>query len=588
MHAIVTRQFRSPLAVVLLAALMPAVASGQDARPAPEAATGRAESTAVRSDDYMVAAAHPLAVEAGRDVLAAGGTAVDAMVAVQMVLNIVEPQSSGIGGGAFLVYRDGATGEMTTYDGRETAPMAADGDLFIGADGEPLGFWDAVVGGRSVGTPGTLKLMEEAHAAHGSQPFADLLQPAIDLAEDGFPVGERLSALLEGETAERLRTFETTRDYFFPGGERLAPGATLRNPDFAETLRLVADQGSDAFYTGPVAQDIVDAVNGASPNPGSLSLEDLSSYRVVERPPVCHDYRAYEVCGMGPPSSGALTVGQILGILEHFNLPAMGADSADAWHLIAEASKLAFADRGMYMADSDFVSVPSAGLLDQAYLTGRAQMVTLDTAAETPVSHGNPPWKDARLQAPDRSLDLPGTTHVSIVDAAGNAVSLTTTIESGFGSNIMVRGFLLNNELTDFSFVAEENGRPVANRVEPGKRPRSSMAPTIVTRDGALDMVVGSPGGSRIIGYVVKTLVATLDWEMDPQAAIDLGHVVNRNGATDLEEGTEAAGFAEALTARGHEVSVTELNSGLHAIRVVDGAYVGGADPRREGIVLGD
>jgi gamma-glutamyltranspeptidase / glutathione hydrolase len=561
----------------------------QDPRMAPEAATGRTEQTGGRSGAFMITAAHPLATEAGHAVLAAGGNAVDAMVATQMVLNLVEPQSSGIGGGAFLVYFDAATGEVTTYDGRETAPMSVDGDLFMGENGEPMEFWDAVVGGRSVGTPGTLKLMEHVHGALGSKPFGELLQPAIDLAEDGFEVGARLSGQLQGDTATRLQTFNAARDYFFPEGNALSAGDIVTNPEFAETLRLVAQEGSDVFYKGEIAEDIVAAVNDASVNPGTLSMEDMAAYEVVERAPVCHDYRQYEVCGMGPPSSGALTIGQILGMLEHFDMASFGPETVDAWHLIAEAEKLAFADRAMFMADSDFVSVPVEGLLDAAYLTGRAQLIAMDTAAEAPVANGNPPWRRAALQAPDTSPGRPGTSHVSIIDAEGNAVSLTTTIESGFGSNIMVRGFLLNNELTDFSFAPEsEEGRPIANRVEPGKRPRSSMAPTIVLDDGELEMVVGSPGGISIIGYVVKTLVATLDWDMDLQAAVDLGHVFNANGTTVLEEGTEAVGLGEALEARGHQLRIGEMNSGLHAIRVGADGYEGAADPRREGTGVGD
>lgn len=575
------------LAGAFLLGVLPVAA--QEARPAPEPATGRADRTLVTADDHMVAAAHPLASEAGLAVLAEGGTAVDAMVAVQMVLNLVEPQSSGIGGGAFLVYFDAESGEITTFDGRETAPLAADAELFIGDDGEPMAFWEAVVGGRSVGTPGTLKLMEEVHDRYGEMPFEDLLQPAIKLAENGFEVGERLARSLEGDAAERLKTFETARRYFFPNGEALEAGDRLVNREFANTLRLISEEGTEVFYEGEIGADIVAAVQGATANPGLLEVEDLAAYEVVERPPVCVDYRIYEVCGMGPPSSGGLTIGQILGLLEHFDLPSMGPERTEAWHLFAEANKFAFADRNMYMADSDFVSVPVEGLTDAAYLTARAQIIDFDRAARAPVDPGNPPWGEAELRAPDSSGERPGTSHVAIVDAAGNAVSLTTTIESGFGSNLMVRGFLLNNELTDFSFAAEsDEGRPIANRVEPGKRPRSSMAPTIVMEDGELELVVGSPGGSSIIAYVAKTIVAALDWEMDIQDAVDLGNIVNGNGSTVLEEGTEAAAFAEEMEARGHEIVIDELNSGIHAIRVTESGYSGAADPRREGLVLGE
>ena len=574
-------------ALALAATVLPLGAVAQDVQP--EEATGRTDRDLATSQQFMVAAANPLAVEAGYEVLKSGGTAVDAMIATQLVLNLVEPQSSGIGGGAFLLYYDAESKGVTVYDGRETAPMEADGTLFLGEDGEPLGFWDAVVGGRSVGTPGTLRLMEAAHQDHGALPWKGLFQAAIDLSEEGFEVSPRLAGLLEGSRAERLRTFPTAREYFFPGGDALQVGETLRNPEFAETLRLIADNGAEVLYSGEIARDIVAAVRNADANPGLLSQADMESYDIVRREPICVRYRGNDVCGMGPPSSGALTVGQILGMLEHFDLPSMGPDSVDAWHLFTEASKLAYADRALYMADSDFVRMPTSGLVDPGYLRSRAQLIDREHAMETPAAAGDPPWREGMLRAPDISLELPGTSHISIVDAEGNAVSMTTTIESGFGSNLMVRGFLLNNELTDFSFRPERDGRPIANRVEPGKRPRSSMAPTLVfDSDGELLMVVGSPGGSRIIEYVAKTLVATLDWGMDVQSAIDLGHVVNRNGGTDLEAGTEAEAFQTSLESRGHEINVRDLNSGLHAIMITQEGLVGGADPRREGIVLGD
>lgn len=573
----------APVAVAPI--LSPARAQDEltQARPGAEAGSP------VTADEWMIAAANPLAVQAGADVLAEGGSAIDAMIATQLVLNLVEPQSSGIGGGAFLVYWDAGNERLTSYDGRETAPMAATEELFIGEDGEPMGFWDAVVGGRSVGTPGLVRLMAEAHADHGTLPWARLFQPAIDLADSGFEVSPRLAGMLDDETrAERLRTFEATADYFFPEGRALEAGDRRDNPAFAESLRTLAEQGPSAFYEGPIAELIVDAVRNAPTNPGLLSLEDLASYQAPEREPVCLDYRAYEVCGMGPPTSGGLTVTMILGLLEHFDLPSMGPDDPHAWHLFAEAAKLAYADRGQYMADADFVNVPAAGLLDEAYLTYRAQLIDPARAMETPAPAGNPPWDEATLYAPDTQLDRPGTSHISIVDAEGNAVSLTTSIETAFGSQLMAGGFLLNNQLTDFSFRPEVDGRPVANRVQPGKRPRSSMAPMIAFgEDGSLELVVGSPGGSRIIMYSAQALVAMLDWGMDPQAAVELPHIVNRNGATDLEAGTWAEDLAEPLQALGHEVNVTGLNSGLHAVRVVDGGLEGGADPRREGIAMG-
>ena len=538
----------------------------------------------------MVSAANPLAVDAGVAALTAGGSAADALIAVQTVLNLVEPQSSGIGGGAFLLYYDAAAGTTVAYDGRETAPAGADETLFLKPDGEPMGFFDAVIGGRSVGVPGTVRLLEAVHQDHGALPWADGFDAAIALAADGFVVSPRLAGLLQNERrAERLTTYANARALYYPDGSALAAGDTLRNPGFAATLRAIADGGADAFYSGAIAQDIVDTVASATDNPGSLSLDDLAGYRVIKRAPVCVDYRGYNVCGMGPPSSGALTVGQILGVLGHFDLASMGPESVDAWHLFAEASKLAYADRGQYMADSDFVSVPAAGLLDPGYLTTRAQLVSRDTALATPVAAGNPPWRETRLYAPDTSAGRPGTSHITIVDGDGNIASMTTTIEGAFGSQLMTDGgFLLNNELTDFSFRPAVDGRPVANRVEAGKRPRSSMAPTIVFNpNGSPRLAIGSPGGSRIIKYVAQTLIGVLDWGLDVQQAINLGHVTNRNGGTDLEEGSAMAALAEALTARGHEVNVRGLNSGLHGIEILPSGLVGGADPRREGVARG-
>lgn len=576
--------------IALVCACFAGSALAQDTSVAPEMATGRADSQAIVTQNHMVAAANPLAVQAGADVLAAGGTAIDAMVAVQMVLNLVEPQSSGIGGGAFLVYFDASTNILTTLDGRETAPMAADESLFLDDNGEKLGFWDAVVGGRSVGTPGTLKLMETAHQRYGSMEWAGLLQPAIDLAQSGFSVSPRLAGMLANErVSERLQTFPTTRDYFYPNGAALVEGDLLTNQLFADTLTTIASEGSSAFYGGPIAQDIVATIQGAEGNPGLLSEEDLAAYEVIERDPVCADYRGRQVCGMGPPSSGALTVGQMLEMLESFDLASMGPNSVDSWHLFAEAGKLAYADRGLYMADSDFVSMPTEGLLDNAYLADRVALISLDTPMQTPAAAGEPPWKETQLYGAHDGLDLPGTSHVSIIDDQGNAVSLTTTIETGFGSQLMVRGFLLNNELTDFSFApVDSEGRDVANRVQPGKRPRSSMSPTIVLdENGEIELVIGSPGGSRIINYVAQTIIGVLDWRLDVQAAIDLPHVTNRNGATDLEAGTAAEELAELLAERGHEVNIRDLNSGLHGIQVTEAGLLGGADPRREGTAAG-
>jgi len=449
-----------------------------------------------------------------------------------------------------------------------------------------MGFWDAVVGGRSVGTPGTPRLMERAHEMWGRAAWADLFAEAIALAEDGFTVSPRLASLVAGDT-DRLGTFQATQDYFYPGGEPIAEGDTLSNPAYATTLRAIAEGGADAFYTGEIAEGIVATVTEAASNPGTLSMTDLAIYDVVERPAVCGPYRGLEVCGMGPPSSGGLTVGQILGMLDQYDLPGMAADDPQAWRLIGDASRLAFADRGRYMADSDFVPMPTEGLLDTDYLTGRGAQLGRSEALDE-VSPGAPEWSHAQLWGDDDAIELPSTSHISIVDADGNALSMTTTIENGFGSRLFTPGgFLLNNELTDFSFSTHENGYPIANRVEPGKRPRSSMAPTIVMQDGAPMLVVGSPGGSRIIGYVAQAIINHVDWGMDVQQALVAPHLVNRFGTFDIEAGTAAEAMEGALQEIGYETNIRDLTSGLHAIRITGDGLLGGADPRREGIALG-
>ncbi|OZB19692.1 MAG: gamma-glutamyltransferase [Rhodobacterales bacterium 34-62-10] len=555
---------------------------------APEAASARdkAEGRPVLAQDWMVVAAHPLASQAGADVLATGGTAADAMVAVQAVLGLVEPQSSGLGGGAFLVWYDAGTGELTTLDGRETAPLAATPRLFQDAAGEPLKFFEAVVGGRSVGTPGTPALMAEAHRRWGRNDWAGLLEPAIRLAEDGFTVSPRLATLVAGD-AERLAIHPDTAAYFLPGGKPLVEGDTLRNPAYAATLRVLAEQGADGFYTGPIAEKIVAAVKGAAGNPGVLEPVDLAIYRVKERAPVCAPYRLWQVCGMGPPSSGALAIGQVLGMVQDHDLTALGPDNPESWRLIGDASRLAFADRGRYVADTDFVPVPVQGMLDPSYLQGRAILLAGDDALPE-VTAGTPEFDHSLLWADGVTLEQPSTTHISIVDRYGNVLSMTSTIENAFGSRVMAGGFLLNNELTDFSFRSHDGGVPIANRVEPGKRPRSSMAPTIVLRDGVPVLAIGSPGGSSIIGYVTQALIAHLDWGMDVQQAVSMGHALNRFGTYDLEEGTEAAALAAPLQAMGYEVKIGAQTSGLHAIAITADGLQGGADPRREGVALGE
>ena len=539
--------------------------------------------TPVVASDWMVAAANPHAVKAGADVLAAGGTAADALVAVQVVLGLVEPQSSGLGGGAFLVWYDAATQSLTTLDGRETAPLDATPRLFQDENGEPMKFFDAVVGGRSVGTPGTPALLAEVHARWGNRDWASLLQPGIDLAEAGFTVSPRLAGLVEGDQ-ERLASAPATAAYFMPDGVPIAAGTTMKNPAYADTLRAFASQGAGVFYGGPIGREIVAAVQGAEGNPGVLSETDLAIYRVKERDAVCAPYRGHEVCGMGPPSSGAVAVGQILMALEPYTLSA-GPQDAQVRRLMGDAARLAFADRGRYLADSDYVPVPVNGLLDEGYMQTRAALLEGDSALEE-VSAGTPEFDHALIWADDESRPFPSTSHISIVDSFGNVASMTTTIENAFGSRLMAGGFLLNNELTDFSFRSHKDGVPIANRLEPGKRPRSSMAPTIVMRDGRPVMAVGSPGGSRIIGYVVQAIVGVIDWGLDVQQAVSLPHAVNRFGSYDLEEGTEVASLQAPLEALGYEVNTRALTSGLHMIAIGDDIR-GGADPRREGIAYG-
>lgn len=550
------------------------------------ALAAKAEGRAITGKDWMVAAAHPLAVEAGARVLEQGGSAADAMIAVQAVLGLVEPQSSGLGGGAFLVWYDAATGALTTLDGRETAPRDATPTLFLGPDGQPMVFMEAVVGGRSVGTPGTPALLEEAHRRWGRMNWAGLFDDPIRLAELGFAVSPRLAELVAAE-GEALRGDPATSAYFFPGGQPVAAGQVLTNQPYADTLRVLARQGADGFYRGPIAEGIAAAVRGATGNPGLLSTADLAAYRVIERPAVCVEYRAHDICGMGPPSSGGLTVGQILGMLGGYDLAALGAESPESWRLIGDASRLAFADRERYMADPDHVPVPTAGLLDPAYLAKRAELLAGDDSLPE-VTAGAPGWTHAALWGQDESLELPSTTHISIVDSHGNALSMTTTIENGFGARLMTNGFLLNNELTDFSFRTHDDaGAVIANALAPGKRPRSSMAPTIVMKDGKPAMVVGSPGGSRIIGYVARAIIAQLDWGMDPQQAVAAPNILNRFGKMEVEPG-RAPELAAELAKLGFEIDADSAQtSGLQSIVITPDGLQGGADPRREGIAIG-
>jgi gamma-glutamyltranspeptidase/glutathione hydrolase len=571
---------------------------------APELPSGWIAKTTQYAERDMVAAANPLAVDAGVAMLAQGGSAVDAAIAVQMMLTLVEPQSSGIGGGAFLLHYDPVAAALVAYDGRETAPAAATPDMFLDASGKPLEFTRAVDGGLSVGTPGILKLFELVHGKHGTLPWATLFEPAIALAERGFPISPRLHTMIAG-TAARLCAQPAAAAYFLKPGtcEAKEEGTLLQNPEFAATLRSLAAGGAKAFYSGPIADAIVGAVRTHPTNPGRLTLADLEAYTPKVRTPLCGEYRGYRLCGMPPPNSGAVAVLQTLGILQHFDVAALTPSSPEAVHLISEAYRLAFADRALYIGDPDFVPVPVMGLLDPAYLKTRAGLINVDRSLGVAAA-GTPPG--AQTRGLDRSLSLPSTSHMAIVDSNGRMVNMTTTIENGFGSLQMVKGFLLNNQLTDFSLAPTDGeGRPVANRVDAGKRPRSSMAPTVVfNRDGHVEALVGSPGGSNIIQYVTKTLVGLIDWKLDIQQAIDLPNFGAQTSATTtLEKGTRLAELERALAAKGHTVVIADINSGLQGIvfngtrgngqsgafarALGQGQWAGGADPRREGTARG-
>ena len=576
------------LALALCCACAP-LAAQQSVPPlvdlAPESSTGRVTKFAVRASKFMAVTANPYATRAAQEILRAGGSAVDAAIAAQMVLNLVEPQSSGIGGGAFLVHFDAASKRLAAYDGRETAPAAARPDRFLKPDGKPLTFREAVQSGMAVGTPGLLRGLELAHKKHGRLPWARLFTPAITLAENGFAVSPRLHDLLASDPA--LRNNANARAYFYNAdGSARAMGSLLKNPELALMFKRIAVGGAEVFYRGDVARDMAQAVAAQQP-PGDLTEADLAGYQPREREVLCGRYRAYTICGMPPPSSGQTTILSMLGMLERFEIDKLRPESAAAVHLFSEVGRLAYADRDRYVADPDFVPVPVAGLIDRTYLRQRGALIATGHSMGR-AQAGLPPGASTAY-AGDELSEIPATSHLSIVDAYGNAVAMTTTIESQFGSRIMVHGFLLNNEMTDFAWIPEEGGRPVANRIEPGKRPRSSMAPTLVfDAAGKLKVVVGAPGGNAIPNFVAKTLVGVLDWGLDIQQAIALPNMGSRNRGTEIERGSVLEHDADALRAMGHEISLIDFPSGLHGIMVTPEGLVGGSDPRREGEALGD
>jgi gamma-glutamyltranspeptidase/glutathione hydrolase len=579
-----------------LAAPFAAPAHAQDtAQKAPEVATGYLDKAGWTARKYMVAAANPLAVDAGYQMLKKGGSAIDAAIATQMVLTLVEPQSSGIGGGAFLVHYDGT--KVQAFDGRETAPSAADEHLFQHADGSPMSRVEGIVGGRSTGAPGVLRMLELAHKQHGKLPWKVLFEPAIRLSENGFAVSQRLNGLLAWDPY--IRKDPAAARYFYDqAGKPWPVGHILKNPQLAQSLREIADGGADAFYKGHIARDIAAKVHAHPTNPGLLSAQDIAAYQPKERTPVCSDYRTWTVCGMPPPSSGGIAVAQMLGMFETRNMralaPANGIPGAEAVHVFSEVGRLAYADRDRYAADTDFVPLPGRGvpaLIDKGYLAGRAALVGAQSMGVA--SAGHPPGIDVAWGI-DNSIEAHSTSHMVVVDDKGAGLSMTTTVEDAFGSRQMVDGFILNNQLTDFSFDSRDANGPIANRVEAGKRPRSAMSPTIVfdKQSGKLVLAIGSPGGPAIINYVAKVLVGTLDWGLDVQQAIALPNFGSRNGPTELETGRFPASEIEQLTARGHKVRVLEQNSGLHGVerRSIHGVplWFGGADPRREGVAKGD
>ncbi len=632
-------QAQAALMIACVALMAPLVTHATaQTRAAPEIETGRAEKARVSARRHMVVAAHPLAADAGLEILRAGGTAVDAAIAVQMVLNVVEPQSSGIGGGAFLLTWSQADQSLQTFDGRERAPAAARPDRFL-RDGKPIPFLQAARSGLGIGVPGVVRMLARAHARSGRLPWRKLFGPAIELAESGFPVSPRLHAMLSN-TGPATFGPKARALFFSQDGAAHPVGFRLHNPALARTLKTIAAQGPDAFYTGHIAQAVTIAARAAPRFASDLTLDDMAQYQAVARPAVCGAYRGYQVCGMGPPSSGGLTVAQTLGLLRGFDLGDGPKDAMvpRALHLIAQAQRLAYADRNRYMADSDYVPVPS-GLLDPAYLADRAKQITPDRALAD-VAPGLPPPLAKRGFGSGLSRERPGTSHVSIVDGDGNAVALTTSIEIAFGSGVMAAGFLLNNQLTDFAFKpTDDGGRIVANAVAPGKRPRSSMAPTMIfDPNGRLHAVLGSPGGSRIILYVVKAVIAMIDWRLDAQQAADLPNFGSRRDAFELErdrapvsgdlqlpwqsspqaaQSDTGPGDAppsggpdqppkpqvdagrtrepaiivwarQALAPFGVTVRPVTTTSGLHIIQRHEDLWTGGADPRREGVARGD
>lgn len=570
--------------LLLILALVPGRAQADD-RPPPEPASGFKATPIAVGNRFIAVTANGHATEAAVAMLARGGSAVDAAIAAQMVLNVVEPQSSGIGGGGFLLYYDRAGGQVLAYDGRETAPAAARPERFLSVDGSPLPFREAVTGGLAVGVPGLVAMLARAHAAHGRLPWGVLFEPAILLAETGFAISPRLNRLLALDP-HLPRNPDARRLYYDADGRPLPVGSLLRKPELAAVLRRIAGEGPAAFYQGELAREMVVAVRNHPKHPGDLAPEDLAGYEPRVRPGLCRPYRDYRVCS-APPPAGGLSVLQILGLLERF--PPSDPRAELSVHRFTEAGRLAYADRARHLADPDFEPVPVTRLLDPDYLAARATLIADDRSLQRAAPGDLSDAGSDRPQADGSGADRSATTHISVVDAEGNAVALTSSIEDAFGSRILVRGFLLNNQLTDFAFLPQADGRQVANRVVGGKRPLSAMAPALVfDPEGRLHAVLGSPGGSRIINYVARAILALIDGRLPAEEAVALPHAGSRNGPTELELDRAPPALAEALRTRGHEVVFADMTSGLHLILRTGTHWTGAADPRREGVAAGD
>lgn len=561
----------------LLPLLLLAACAGRMTAEAPRAAS----STTAAERTLAVSAADPRAADAGRQILAKGGSAADAAMAVMLALTVVEPQSSGVGGGSFLVYHDAKSG-LATYDGREEAPSSATPAWFLDANGKPpASFNEARTGGRASGVPGNLANMALAHRRHGKLPWAALFDPAIRLAREGFAVTPRFHGVLEAYRGFLAGSPQGRTLYYQPDGSPKPLGTVIRNPELARFFEEIAAKGADHYYRGAPAERLVAAVRSSPKNPSTMTAADVAAYEARPRAPVCGTYRVYRICGMGPPSSGGPAVYAILKQLERFDLPSRKPDEVKTWHLIAESMRLAYADRAKWIGDPDHVAVPTAGLMSDAYLAERSSLIS-DDRRMTTAPAGNPPGAMNIAEAPDS--EVAGTSSFAVADAAGNVAAMTSTIEAPFGSGVFVDGYVLNNELTDFNLVPDENGQPTANRVEPGKRPRSSMAP-MIAYDGAGKPVlaIGAAGGATIIAQVAKAMIGVLDWKMSVQEAIALPQLVAMGDLVRVEKGTPLETLAPALEAMGHKVQATGLPLKANGVQLTQTGWQGGADPRSEG-----